>query len=92
MSRKPAALDDGSSGKVEVLERVDIAAAVGCMPGHQQRASPAWITADMTATLLDIMVCRLNPSFSRALNFLQLTPCITGHTAPAFGMCYRSSL
>ena len=56
-SRKSAALDDGPSGKVEVLDRVDVAAAVGCMPGHEQRVPPPWITADVTATLLDIMVC-----------------------------------
>jgi len=38
---------------------VDVAAAVGCMPGHQPRPAPAWITADVGATLLDIMVTLL---------------------------------
>ena len=38
---------------------MDVAAAVGCMPGHQPRPAPAWITADVGATLLDIMVTML---------------------------------
>ncbi len=72
-NRKPAALDDAPSGTVEVLERVDVAAAVGCMPGHQPRPAPAWITANIGATLLDIMVTLL----LRRINAARLAIAVT---------------